>query len=126
MSRSISSVIVGLGFAMALVYGADLTLASVLPDSFDPGQPVFLVSLLLYDVLVFALAGWLTGRLARRAEVMHALACGLLVLLAGVATVAEVHDGLPMWWHVTVLLLAVPAVLLGGAVQAFRNLPQEI
>ncbi len=125
MSRSFIAVAAGLLLALALVYVADFALARLLPQVFDEHHFATLVGLLVYDVACLFVAGWTTGLLARRAEVAHALVAGALVLLAGIATVVEVHDGLPTWWHVALLLLAVPAVALGGSVRAFRNLPRE-
>jgi hypothetical protein len=125
MSRGVLAVLAGLLFTCGLVYGLDALLMRLLPDEFNERHPAYLTGLLTFDVMVFVMAGAITALLARRAEVSLSLTTGVLTLLAGIPGGMHLYDGLPVWWHAMVLMLAIPATLLGGAVIAIARLPRE-
>lgn len=125
MSRGVLAVATGLAFTCGLVFGLDALLTLMLPEEFNERHPAYLAALLVYDALVFGMAGVLTAWIARRAEVGLSLTTGVLTLLAGIPGGMHVYDGMPMWWHAMVLMLAIPATLLGGAVIAIARLPRE-
>jgi hypothetical protein len=125
MLRSILAVIAGSVVWMVTALGMDAILMSLWPQWFVEGGKVESVPLLLftmcYALLFGVLGGYVTAVIARRAEVKHALALGILQLLMGIAATIKFWDTAPAWYHIAFLTLLVPAILLGGWLRANRR-----
>lgn len=109
---------------MVLAFGTDFLMTMAFPNQFTYGEPVESLPLLLvlaaYSLGYAVVAGYVTGWLAGRRAVRHALVLGGVQLaLAGTATYFQVNAA-PMWYHVLVLSLVVPASVLGGWLRARR------
>jgi hypothetical protein len=122
MLKSILAVIAGSVVWMATALGTDVFLMNVFPNWFGEGGRVDSVPVLLlmmcYSLGFSVLGGYVTGLIAGRAEVKHALALGLLQLAMGAVATAQHWDQAPAWYHVVFLALLVPANLLGGYLRA--------
>lgn len=125
MPRGILAVLTGLAITSGLVYGLDVLLARTLPDEFNERHPAYLAALLVFNVLVFVASGVVTSLIARRAEVVLSLTIGVLTVLIGIPGGMHVYGNLPAWWHVLLLVAAVPATLTGGASVAIARLPKD-
>jgi hypothetical protein len=118
MLRSILAVVAGNILWTVLWLGLNAVLASLYPQSFDGKSRIESVPLLLFillcSVVLSVIAGYLTALIARRSEMAHAFALGLLQLALGIFFQTQSWNLLPVWYHLTFLALLIPANLLGG------------
>ena len=118
MLRSILAVIAGSVTWMVTALGMDAILMSLAPQWFDTGGKVESVPVLLfmmcYALAFSALGGYVAAAIARRREIAHAFVLGLVQLAMGVAATINFWDTAPAWYHLTFLVLLVPANVLGG------------
>lgn len=122
--RSVVAVAAGFFASTVMSLGADLAFRRMSPDSFDAeGQASSdgtLFVIMGYEVLFAAVAGYVTARLAIRKPLAHALIMGAVVLVGRIPTAILSWSTVPVWFHLGVLLLIVPAALLGAKVGAMR------
>lgn len=122
MLRSVLSVIAGVVVWTFLWLGGNALLASLYPQTFDGGQRVESVPLLsfliVYSVILSVIAGYVTALIARRLEIAHAFALGLVQLALGIFFEAQNWSLLPVWYHLIFLALLIPGNLLGGQLRA--------
>lgn len=125
MLRSILAVISGSVVWMITALGTDSILMALAPSWFDAGGRVESVPVLLfmasYSLLFSVLGGYVTALLARRREVLHAFILGVLQLAMGVAATVKFYDTAPLWFHLIILVLLVPANVLGGQLRVMRK-----
>jgi hypothetical protein len=118
MLRSLLSVIAGILAWTALWLGTNGMLAGPFPEYWGEGarieQPLVLLLIIGYSVVFSVLAGWLTARLAGRAEARHALALGLVQVALGLAVTVAFYDTAPLWYHVVFVALLMPGNVLGA------------
>jgi hypothetical protein len=81
--------------------------------------PLFVI--MGYEVLFAAVAGYVTARLAIRKPIAHALIMGAVVLVGRIPTAILAWNAAPAWFHLGVLLLIVPAALVGAKIGAMRT-----
>ena len=91
----------------------------VFPASYTPTNTGWVLFNLLYGALYAVVGGYVTGIIAQRAEVRHALALGIVmvVLSAALFILAQTSSTptvQPLWYRVTLIVLALPAPVLGG------------
>lgn len=119
MLRSIIAIVVGFVVIGVLAFGTDMLVKGAMPGAFDPvtgatSDVTMLVFALVY-VFVFATFGcWLAGRLAPSQPMKHAMILGVLGLVFNVVGTYATWATAPAWYHVTALLLVMPAAYLGG------------
>jgi hypothetical protein len=124
MGRSILAVVAGAIVMVVGVVAANFMLVVLVPAASAPGgasgHVTALAVLLLFNLLVGVVGGYVTARVAARAPERHALALALgIVQVALYAASALVErGGVPLWWHAGMVLFLVPAVLLGGQLRA--------
>ncbi len=103
---------------------ADILFRRMSPASFNAaGQAAgdgALFTMMGYEALFAAIAGYTTARIAIRRPFAHAIIMGALVLLGRVPTAFVTWDTAPFWFHLGVLLLIIPSALLGAKVCALR------
>ena len=103
----------------------DAVLMSLAPSWFGPGGRVQTAPLLLlmmsYSLLFSVSGGYVAGLVARRNEVSHAFALGLLQFCLGVAATVRFYDTAPLWYHVAFLALLVPANVFGRMLRDTRK-----
>jgi hypothetical protein len=124
MIRSILAVIAGSALWTVLWLGSNAMLAAIFPARMKAGRidsvPVLL--LILGLSLIFSiLAGYVTALLARRKEMTHTLILGVLQLAMGIAAQLANFDLLPLWYHLSFLLLLIPGNLFGGLLQSRKS-----
>jgi hypothetical protein len=124
MVRSILAVIAGSALWTALWIGSNAILVAILPPRANPNKiesvPVLLLILIL-SLIFSILAGYVTAQLAKRKEMAHVLGLGVLQLAMGIAAQVANFDALPLWYHISFLLLLIPGNLFGGLLQTRRN-----
>ena len=125
MIRSIFAVVGGFLVTAVLSLGADGVLVNLAAGSFTKSgqtESLFLLVLMLFYTLFFlAFGGYVTALIAKRAELAHALVLGLLGLALSVFAAMQNAETMPLWWHLTFLILLVPAVLVGGSLRMVRK-----
>jgi len=125
MIRSIIAVIAGSVVWMVTALGMDEVLRKLIPNSFGTKGEVESVPLLLfmlsYTLLFSVLGGYVTAYIARRKEIQHALILGVLQLAMGIMATIQFFDTAPLWFHLTFLLLLVPANIAGGQLRIMQQ-----
>jgi hypothetical protein len=125
MFRSVLAIIAGSVVWMVTALGTDAVLMSLAPSWFSEGGRVESVPLLLfmisYSLLFSVLGGYITALIARRKEIQHALALGVLQFLMGIVATIKFFDTAPLWFHVLFLTLLIPANVLGGQLRAMQK-----
>jgi hypothetical protein len=123
--RSIVAVAAGFFASNVLSLGGDLLFRRLSPDAFDDkglarGDGT-LFTIMGYEALFALIAGYVTARIAIRRPMAHALVMGGLVLLGRVPTALVAWSTAPAWFHIGVMLLIVPAALLGVKLSELRG-----
>ncbi len=125
MIRSIIAVIAGSVIWMVTALGMDGVLMSLMPAWFGANGKVESVPLMLfmmsYSLLFSVLGGFVTASIARRKEIQHALALGVLQLAMGIIATVQFYDTAPLWYHVMFLMLLVPANIFGGQLRTMQK-----
>src|SRR5262249_54559793 len=117
MVRSILAVIAGY-LVLALFIGVvDFIISRISPEHFpngaDPAVHWMIVELVCGLALLIA-GGYVTAKLARRAELKHALALGIFAVVMALVSLFVYHGKQPAWFQGVILLGAIPAALAGG------------
>jgi len=125
MLRSIAAVIVGSVTWMVTALGTDAIVMSLFPQWYKDGGRVESVPVLLftmsYSLLFSVLGGYATALIAGRSEIKHAFILGALQLLMGIMATVKFWDTAPAWYHLSFLLLLIPANLLGGQLRLMQK-----
>lgn len=125
MLRSILAVIAGSVTWMVTALGMDALLMSLFPHWFNAGGRVESVPVLLfsgfYSLFFSVLGGYVTALIAGRSEMPHAFILGVLQLLMGIIATIKLWETAPVWYHLTFLVLLVPANLLGGQLRLMQK-----
>ena len=124
--RSILAVIAGYVVLSVLAIATTLALRAVLPEITAQPPPFNYALLILAYVTVFAvIAGYVTAVVARRAEVYHALALAVLLLLFGVLSVDSASGRGKLWFPVANGVLQFIAAIAGGCLRRARRSSAE-
>jgi hypothetical protein len=103
---------------MVTALGMDAVLRSLAPAWFGPNGRVDSVPVLLfalfYGLLFSVLGGYVTALIAKRQELQHAFILGLLQFAMGLIATVKFYDTAPLWFHVSFLVLLIPANVFGG------------
>jgi uncharacterized oligopeptide transporter (OPT) family protein len=110
--RSIVAVAAGFFAVMVLGAAADIVLAQASPTLFVK---------LAYETLFALLAGYITARIAVRKPFLHVLVMAIVVLIGRAVIATATWDVLPMWFNIGVLVLIIPAALIGAKLSELRN-----
>jgi len=114
--RSVISILAGATVWAVLWTGGTSMLSGAL--GLEPATPItsagVLLTLLALSVVLSGLAGWVTGAVAGRLAVAHALALGLLQLALGLVFQIQSWHLMPIWYHLPFLALLIPANVWGG------------
>lgn len=111
---------VGGTFAFSMVFGviAAILLFAMGRDIKEleefPNSTAFRILMPVVGVMFTALGGFVTGRIAKKAEIKNAFAMGLVSALFGVLTILFYPAGVELWLESASLLLTIFASLLGG------------
>lgn len=118
MLRSILAVISGSVTWMVTALGTDALLMRFVPQWFGANGRVDSTGVLLlslfYSLSFSILGGYVAALIAGRKEMTHAFVLGVLQLAMGIAATVKFLDTAPLWWHLTLLVLLIPANLFGG------------
>ena len=124
MKRSILSVITGYLAMVVGALGVDLTLGTFMagwhgsPDQPPPG--FHHVVYVLYTTASSIVGGYVAALLARRSEVKHALAVGVIAFVFSLGPVVSNWGGGLTWPQLAVPFLVLSGALLGGYLRLRR------
>jgi ABC-type multidrug transport system permease subunit len=125
MLRSILAIIAGSVAWMVTALGMDAVMMAIVPHLYDANGKVESLPLLLfsmtYSLLFSVLGGYVTALVAKRKELQHALALGVLQFVMGIAATIKFFDTAPLWYHVVFLTLLIPAILVGGQLRMMQK-----
>ena len=123
--RSVVSVAAGFFAVMVLGAAADMVLNQVVPNAFDAQGHARAESTLFiklaYETLFALLAGYITARIAVRKPFNHVLIMAAIVLAGRAFISIATWDVVPLWFNLGVLVLIIPAALLGAKLSELRN-----
>jgi hypothetical protein len=77
-----------------------------------------LLLLLVGSVLISLISGYVTARIAGAPWALPAVALGVLLLATGVFVQLKLWYVIPLWYHLSFLLLLIPMTLLGARLRA--------
>ncbi len=121
MLRSILAVIAGNIVWTILWLAMNAVLAGIHPQIADGKTRIESVSLLLfilvYSVVISVVAGYITALIARRNEIAHTVALGILQLAMGIFFQSQAWNLLPIWYHLSFLILLIPGNVFGGLIR---------
>lgn len=126
MIRNILAVIVGFAIWTALWFAANAVLRTALPEAFDAdggiNESSLLVLILFVSVLCSLLSGFTTASISTRNEMKPLWV--LAVIQVAIGTVVEVAywSVIPVWYHITFILLLAPAIIAGGKLAMARKI----
>ena len=120
-ARFVLAVVAGAAvWAVLWNVGTQATLA-LFPNLIHPGQPVqhtgILLSYIAFSVILSLLAGYVTTSAAGPSPQPALWTLATLQLALGIGFEVSYWALMPAWYHVTFLLLIVPATLYGGALR---------
>lgn len=124
MFRSILAVLAGWLTTGILVVCFDLVLRKVLPNDYRDGQipPDWVTAMVLATSALFSIpAGWVTAKVARTDPSRHVVYLVLWGLLMGIFSAVMAWNQIQWWYHIGLIILWVPMVLLGGRLAAGRK-----
>jgi hypothetical protein len=123
--RSIVSVAAGFFAVMVLGAAADVVLSQVSPNAFDAQGHARAESTLFiklaYETLFALVAGYITARIAVRKPLNHVLVMAAIVLAGRAFISVATWEVVPLWFNLGVLVLIIPAALLGAKLSELRN-----
>lgn len=124
MFRSILAVLAGWLTTGILVVCFDLVLRKVLPNDYRDGQipPDWVSAMVLTTSALFSIpAGWVTAKVARTDPSRHVVYLVLWGLLMGIVSAVMSWNQIQWWYHIGLIILWGPMVLLGGRLAAGRK-----
>lgn len=115
--------IIGMIVTLAGVFAVMLGVHASRGEEFDeaaidrwPGEPAFLISAFVIGTLTLAIAGFVTGKVAKRDHLRHAAWTGGIILVVYTILTVIPMEGPsePLWYDALSLLSTIPAVMAGG------------
>jgi peptidoglycan/LPS O-acetylase OafA/YrhL len=126
MLRSILAIVAGCVVLIASALLTDTVLLKLFPAMTDARGRVTSAAvaflMLSYSLAYCVVAGWV----ARRREVAHALALGVVLVLLLIFPTIQFWDTTPAWYHFALFALTVPACVAGGRWRALRKSQHDL
>jgi hypothetical protein len=125
MLRSILAIVVGCVTLIASAMLTDTLLLRLFPamvnaqGRVESNAVAFLM--MSYSIAYCVVAGYVAAALARRREVAHAFALGVAFVLLLVYPTIKFWETTPVWYHVALFILTIPACVAGGRWRALRR-----
>ncbi len=126
MGRSAVAVMAGFAATVVLSAAIDALVRAAAPGAFgadgrSPGAAMMAFAV-AYTLACAAVGGYLAALIARRAEVMHALALGTLGALATLVIIVLSPEAQRTPGQFVAAMLVIPATILGGWYRAGQRL----
>ena len=124
MGRSILALLAGFVAEPLLVVAADFLYSRINPHAFTPEGAVFGMAaavVLIYVQIINAISGWITGAIAPKKPVTHALILGVIGFVLCVIVSAKRWGLEPHWYLLGGIVFAIPSTVLGGYLAGRRR-----
>jgi hypothetical protein len=129
--RSVMAVFAGMFTNMMLTLGVTALVVFAFPPlvegSVPNGSPpnVYIVFNLLYSALFAGAGGWVAARLAPTPKMRTAFLYAMVLLALGTVYFVEARGGVqPDWYLIGLMVLGVPAALMGGRLGTGAKSPE--
>jgi len=121
--RSIWAVFAGFAAVVALSVATDAVFHAlgVFPPVGEPMSATLYMLALAYRTLFTVAGGYVTARLAPRRPMAHAIALGIIGIVAGTAGAVTLWSFGDQWYPIALVLLALPSTWLGGRLHSRRQ-----
>lgn len=125
MLRNAVAVIVGFVLWAVLWLAANRVLMATVPSSFDDdgvtNDELVMVVAILLSVVFSLLAGYVTATVARVNRMKPVLILAVIQVVIGIIVEVNYWTEIPVWYHVTFLVLLAPSILVGGRLALKRQ-----
>jgi len=125
MFRSILSILAGAIVWDVLYLGSNAVLVAALPTAFREDGSTDNIGILWFSlalsVVFYVIAGYVTASIAPAHKLKNALALGLFQLPQGIYAQIQYWEVLPLWFHLTFLILLIPGILLGAKIRLAKH-----
>jgi hypothetical protein len=129
MTRSFMAVVAGYLVVAATSIGWFAILNALIPGAFPepkggpPPSSGVRIAVLIGHFVFSAAGAYAAAAIARRAEIAHAIALGLLLTVLGGANLIMMWGREPLWFQFALVAFPLPATVLGGNLRAKRTSP---
>ena len=118
MGKIVLGVIVGFVVWTILWLGSDAVIMAIMPDIAPTAEltnitNMYLIIKLISSVIFSIIAGFVAVLLSKEFS-KTTLSLGVLLLLVGILVQVGVWNAIPLWYHLTFLILLIPMTILGG------------
>lgn len=122
MGKIVLGVIVGFVVWTILWLGSDAIIIAIMPDIAPTAEltnitNMYLIIKLISSVIFSIIAGFVAVLLSKEFS-KTTLSLGVLLLLVGILVQVGVWNVIPLWYHLTFLVLLIPITILGGKFKA--------
>ena len=121
MFLNILAVIAGFILWSVLWVGGNALLTTISPEWYGEGMKSDNSSLLLFSLfrsVVFSLiAGYVAALIAPQNGFNVDIALGIFLLAVGIFVQAQVWKEIPIWYHLSFLVLLIPITIIGGCLR---------
>jgi hypothetical protein len=118
MARIVLSVVAGFVLWSILWLSANAAVAGAAPDHFDENGVTtnagLLAVILGLSVVISLASGFLSGVVGKERALRCGVILGALLLVVGIAVQASAWEMLPVWYHLSFLVLLLPAAVVGA------------
>lgn len=127
MGRSILAVTIGYIVSVLLVMTTFLLVGQMTQSLLagDTANPELVeqlsIGIQFFSLLYAIIGGYVTARLVKDKKIQHAVALGVVMISIAILSILSNGGGLPPWWHITFLVLVIPAAAFGGLLNARRK-----
>ena len=125
MLRNIVAVIAGFAVWSVLWLGSNFIIKRAMPHAFGDDGSVdsasILAGMIVLSSVYSVIAGYTTASLARGNRMKPAFALGIVQLVIGIFVQSMYWHVIPIWYHLTFLVLLIPGILLGARVRVGRE-----
>ncbi|HEX6631982.1 MAG TPA: hypothetical protein VF048_12865 [Gemmatimonadaceae bacterium] len=124
MLRSVLAVVAGYLVSALLVFVGFAVLGRLAPAALSAAglaatpRPGVVLGVLLMDVVIAIVAGYVTAVIARHAVIGHAFVLGALMLVLGIVTSWVSPEREPTWYALWMPILVLPAAVIGGMIRS--------
>jgi hypothetical protein len=99
-------------------------LTAVMPGQFNEdgstGSVGVLLLILASSVVCSVASGYLTAVISKTSAMRHATILGIVLLAVGIMVQLQWWDKLPLWYHLSFMVLLLPATVYGARLRATR------
>ena len=125
MLRSTLAVIAGFALWTVLWLAANRALTAAMSDSFNEDgvtdNNVVMIVAILLSVIFSMLAGYTTATVAKVNEMKPVVVLAVIQVVIGTIKEISYWNVIPIWYHVILLVLLAPSIIIGGRLALRRK-----